>query len=58
MTLVNRMLDRAIDYKALAAIQNPYNDIDGHWAYAAIMEASIHHEYVRDNDGREYWILN
>lgn len=59
VTLVNRMLNRAIDDEALAAIQNPYHDIDSsHWAYTAIMEAAIHHEYARDDDGREHWILN
>jgi hypothetical protein len=56
VTIVNAMLDRKIDAAALLRVANPYNDIDaGHWAYADIIEASIAHEYTRDEEGREIW---
>jgi len=34
----------------------PYHDITGnHWAYAEIIEASIAHDYTRDDSTAEIW---
>lgn len=54
--IVNAMLERKIDDAALAIVVNPYTDISkNHWAYAEIIEASVPHEYTRDEDGNEIW---
>jgi len=56
--IVNAVLERSIDSEALAVIENPFNDItSGHWAYAGIIEASVAHEYTKDDDGEEIWTL-
>jgi len=60
VTLVGRMLDREADDAYLAAnlstLPRTYSDItSGHWAYFAIMEASIGHDYVRSSAGKENW---
>ncbi|MGL5514920.1 MAG: S-layer homology domain-containing protein, partial [Sporomusa sp.] len=56
VTIVNHMLDRAIDDDALSKVENPYIDITSdHWAFADIIEASVDHEYTRDDDGNEIW---
>jgi len=56
VTVVNAMLDRKIDDEALAFVKNPYNDISSnHWSYPQIIEASIAHDYDRDNSGIEIW---
>ena len=57
VTIVNSMLNRAIDDTALAGLGNPYNDINSsHWAYAGILEASVYHDYNRDDAGTEFWM--
>ena len=59
VTLVNRVLDRAMGENAFNVIPNPYNDIaKEHWAYRAMMEASYAHEYTRDSAGNEIWDLS
>jgi len=60
VTLVGRMLDRFGDGAFLAAnassLPRTYSDFTTiHWAYLAIMEASIGHDYTRDGDGKEHW---
>jgi len=59
VTLVGRMLDRAADEAYLAAnksaLPKNYPDVEVvHWAYPAIMEASIKHDYIREG-GDEKW---
>ncbi|HMM05586.1 MAG TPA: S-layer homology domain-containing protein [Clostridiales bacterium] len=54
--IVNTMLNRKIDKETLAQVKNPYQDLSkDHWAYADIIEASVVHEYTRDNTGGEIW---
>lgn len=51
--IVNTMLNRNPDH---IEIENPYNDItEAHWAYIHVMEASIEHDYTRDDAGIEVW---
>ena len=59
VTLVGRMLDRHADSAYLAAnagaLPRNYADLNSsHWAYIAIMEASISHDYTKDSAG-EHW---
>jgi len=59
VTLVNRMLDRAADEAYLkanaASLPRNYWDFDvKHWAYYRIMEASLGHDYIKDEAG-EHW---
>jgi len=50
------MLSRMIDEEALTQVVNPYFDLRiNHWAFAEIIEASIPHEYERDEDEKEFW---
>jgi len=57
--VVNRVLDRAIDDAALAEINNPFNDITpAHWAFREIIEASVTHCFIRDEDGNESWMFD
>lgn len=54
--IINIQLNRMIDIEELSKVKNPYNDImSSHWAFADIMEASINHEYIREEDGTEIW---
>ena len=60
VTLVGRMLNRVADEAYLLAnvssLPRTYSDIaHGHWAYLAVMEASIGHDYKRDSAGIEHW---
>jgi len=58
MTLVGTVLDRKADSAFLAAnassIPVNFPDVGGHWAYLAIMEATIAHDYKREG-GVEIW---
>ena len=59
VTLVGRMLSRSADGAYLTANANAlprtYSDLStSHWAYLAIMEASIGHDYTKDSVG-EHW---
>ena len=59
ITLVNRVLNRAMDENAVDIIPNPYNDIKkDHWAYKAVMEASYAHDYTRESGKDELWDLS
>lgn len=54
--VVNAMLGRKIDSGALAQVTNPYQDLSkNHWAYADIIEASVIHEYTKNDNGVEIW---
>jgi len=59
VTLVGRILERKADQAYLTANANSlprkYSDVAGSWAYLAIMEASIGHDYVKDSVGEESW---
>jgi len=60
VTLVNRMLERSADSDYLAAnastLPRKFSDLtSAHWAYLAIMEAAIGHDYIKDNSGKENW---
>ena len=59
VTLVGRMLDRFADSEYLTAnagtLPRTFSDLaTSHWAYLAIMEASIGHDYIKDGAG-EHW---
>jgi hypothetical protein len=52
VTVINKMLDRMVDGEDIPEWAPPFIDIDaGHWAYPAIMEASVTHEFVRKDQG-------
>ena len=61
VTLVGRMLNRSADSTYLAAnassLPRSYSDLTAaHWAYLAIMEASMGHDYTMDSVG-EHWTV-
>lgn len=52
--IVNTMLNR--NPETLPEGINPYNDLtESHWAYIHILEASVEHDYSRDENEVEYW---
>jgi len=58
VTVINRMLLRGIEVQDLPRWAPTYTDITAaHWAYTAIMEASIGHEFTRKVEGEvpERW---
>ncbi|MCD7947621.1 MAG: InlB B-repeat-containing protein [Oscillospiraceae bacterium] len=56
VTVVNKMLSRAIDAEALATVENPYTDMNSsNWFYADIIEASLIHDYIKDDQDTEHW---
>jgi hypothetical protein len=59
VTLMNRVLDRVPNPSNIStalAGRVLYNDLENtHWAFYDIMEASIDHEFVRDDMGLEIW---
>jgi uncharacterized repeat protein (TIGR01451 family) len=57
VTVVNNMLDRRIRIEDIPAGIKVFSDFVGHWAYAAIVEASNDHDYIRGADGFETWRL-
>ena len=57
VTVVNKMLDRRVRVENIPGDATRFTDINGHWAYADIMEASNAHDYVRRTDGYETWVL-
>ena len=60
VTVVNRMLGRVPDraYIDSHPATACFTDVPGvHWAYYDIMEASIAHDYSRNGDGIEIWII-
>ena len=54
--VVNTMLDRKIRTENIPAGIKKFNDIEGHWAYSDIVEASNSHDYFRRGDGYETWL--
>lgn len=56
VTIINRMLGRSADISYLNENEelNIYQDINGHWAYYQILEASISHEHD-DEKLQEEW---
>ena len=56
VTIVNRMLDRKIKVEDIPESVTTFTDIEPtHWAYTAIVEASVTHEFTRKDDGNEIW---
>lgn len=56
--IINALLDRSADEAYLDANPslNRFPDVDtGHWAYYEMMEATIAHEYAKDERGKETW---
>ena len=56
VTIINRMLLRIGDIDKINSDKslNVFNDIDDHWAYYGIVEATIQHDYEYE-DGIEIW---
>ena len=52
ITIINRMLGRIGDIERINNNKslNKFTDIDGHWAYYGIVEATITHEYEFKED--------
>jgi len=55
--IVNTMLNRKIKLENIPAGIRQFTDFVGHWAYTDIVEASNYHDYEREADGYEIWIL-
>ncbi|MDR0469156.1 MAG: S-layer homology domain-containing protein, partial [Peptococcaceae bacterium] len=58
VAIINRVLGRAIAKDDVSAnFRTLYSDLPiTHWAFAAVIEASVSHEYERKEDGYEIWI--
>ena len=56
VTIVNRMLKRSIKLENIPASAPKYTDLKSdHWAYCALIEASVDHTYTRNPDNSEIW---
>ncbi|MCL1873503.1 MAG: S-layer homology domain-containing protein, partial [Clostridiales bacterium] len=57
VTIVNRMLERIIDKDDIPSdFYSLYTDLPAaHWAFPAIIEASVAHEYEWKDEGSEIW---
>jgi hypothetical protein len=56
VTIINRMLNRQIEAEDVPAWAPSYTDLDAsHWAYTAIIEASVTHTYQFKDNGFEIW---
>ena len=58
VSVINRMLNRRIEFKDIPDWAPGFTDLpprDRHWAYEAIIEASIGHKYQRKPNGSEIW---
>ncbi|MCL1872637.1 MAG: S-layer homology domain-containing protein, partial [Clostridiales bacterium] len=54
--IVNCMLGRGIKLADLPKDLPSYTDLkQSHWAYCEIMEATVSHEFKRQEDGWEIW---
>jgi hypothetical protein len=53
--VVNTMLNRRIRAEDIPTGIRRFTDIEGHWAYADIVEASNGHDFQRRSDGYEIW---
>lgn len=57
VTLVNNVFDRRIQLTDIPEDVPHYTDLtESHWAYAAIIEASVTHKFERKDDGYEIWL--
>jgi uncharacterized repeat protein (TIGR02543 family) len=59
--VVNTMLNRRLRISDLSddmlASIKKFSDVETHWAYAEIVEASNNHDYTRNSDGYETWTI-
>ena len=57
VTLVNNVLDRKIRIEDIPSeLYGKYRDLSvEHWAFPAMIEASVEHTYTRSNEGFEIW---
>ncbi len=57
VTIIDNVLDRKIQKENIPEeLYGTYSDLtEDHWAFEAIMEASIEHDYERQSDGTELW---
>ena len=59
VTIVNRMLNRKLRVadmpEGILANVKKFTDVEGHWAYAEIIEAANDHDFTRRSDGFETW---
>ena len=56
VAVLNRMLNRGIAIDDIPGSVPSYGDLPKtHWAYADIIEASVAHEYTRNEGGTEIW---
>jgi|GEM_PF-2877020 len=57
VTIVNRMLGRGIEKSDIPAeLYELFSDLSpSHWAFAAVLEAAVSHEYTRKDNGYEVW---
>ena len=53
--IVNLMLNRKIEREDIPEGINEFADIENHWAYTHLVEASNNHEVENNNDGYEIW---
>ncbi len=54
--IINRMIGRDPSSETIENAENPYSDITPeYWSYEDIMEASISHEYIINENGEEIW---
>lgn len=59
VTVLNRVLGRALDTgmtEEKLASQNPFSDVSvKNWAYRAILEAAVSHNFIPGENGNEVW---
>jgi hypothetical protein len=56
VTSMNRVLNRQIELEDIPQWAPTYTDLaSGHWAYAAIIEASVTHDFEYKDNGYELW---
>ncbi|MCD7948192.1 MAG: carboxypeptidase-like regulatory domain-containing protein [Oscillospiraceae bacterium] len=57
VTIIDNVLDRKIQKENIPEeLYGTYSDLmEEHWAFEAIMEASVAHDYERQSDGTELW---
>ncbi len=56
VTIINRMLKRALDPAQAPSIRIPVVDLDTtHWGYANVLEAITRHDYTKNDNGYEHW---
>jgi len=56
VTIINRMLKRAISDAIVSDVKIPVVDLDpNHWGYADVLEAITRHDYEKVENGKENW---